>query len=621
MKNVVLFFSIFLFLLIVSQQQKTYAQGIGIGSPSFTPVASAILELKDPTRGFLTTRVSWSSMPASPADGLLVYVNAGSPTDGFGFYYYDGIATSWKKVGIPYLAGTGINITGNTISVIYGTTPGTSAEGNHTHLQLHNQSHTLTSTADHTAGNWRVFYSNGSGQVNELALGTAGQVLSSNGVSAAPSWINSNAGTVTSVSGVSPISVATGTTTPVISIAANSQSSAGVVAAGGANANYVWKTDGSGNPAWRADDNTTYTAGNGLTLTGNQFSLTTPVSIANGGTNASSFTSNQFLWYNGTSIVASGYSNSSFANATHTHATLTRGTGLTGANYDGSTATTWAVDFGTGATQAAPGNHTHTGFDNYQYWTLQGSGANSSNVTSGTTINFTGGGSTTVTKSGNTVTISSTGTTYTAGTGISINGSNQISNTGVTQITAGTGVTISPVGGTGNVTINSSGITGSGTANYIPKWATSSSLTNSILLDNGTHIASTGSILLPAGAYYNFGSYGSGGYGFRDNGGSLEYRNSTGNWTPFPVMPIIPGTTEYWVRPPSTFYIQPQYNAYARVYDNGQPFGFYYDGSNAMGGLFAGGSCGAMGTRGTVSDVPIWTSDVFPLLMQEQTMQ
>jgi len=32
----------------------------------------------------------------------------------------------------------------------------------------------------------------------------------------------------------------------------------------------------------------TYTAGNGLTLTGNQFSLTSPVSISNGGTNASS---------------------------------------------------------------------------------------------------------------------------------------------------------------------------------------------------------------------------------------------------------------------------------------------------------------------------------------------
>jgi len=41
--------------------------------------------------------------------------------------------------------------------------------------------------------------------------------------------------------------------------------------------------------------------------------------IARGGTNSSSLTSSQFLWFNGTSIVASGYSNSSFANASHYH--------------------------------------------------------------------------------------------------------------------------------------------------------------------------------------------------------------------------------------------------------------------------------------------------------------
>jgi len=44
----------------------------------------------------------------------------------------------------------------------------------------------------------------------------------------------------------------------------------------------------------------------------------------------------------------------------HTHATLTRSTGLLGSNYDGSTATSWSVDFGTGSSQAARGNHGHT---------------------------------------------------------------------------------------------------------------------------------------------------------------------------------------------------------------------------------------------------------------------
>ncbi|MBI5219967.1 MAG: tail fiber domain-containing protein [Bacteroidia bacterium] len=111
----------------------------------------------------------------------------------------------------------------------------------------------------------------------------------------------------------------------------------------------------------------TYTPGTGISIASNTISLSSPVSIANGGTNASSYTANQFLLYNGTAFTASGYSNTSFANATHSHTTLTRGSGLTGSNYDGSTATTWAIDFGTGATQVATGNHTHTQLHNQSH--------------------------------------------------------------------------------------------------------------------------------------------------------------------------------------------------------------------------------------------------------------
>lgn len=53
---------------------------------------------------------------------------------------------------------------------------------------LHTRSHTMTSTSDHTAGNWKVFHSNGSGQVIELALGANGTVLKSNGTGAAPTF-------------------------------------------------------------------------------------------------------------------------------------------------------------------------------------------------------------------------------------------------------------------------------------------------------------------------------------------------------------------------------------------------------------------------------------------------
>src|SRR3954471_11035858 len=57
---------------------------------------------------------------------------------------------------------------------------------------------------------------------NVSGVGTSGQVLTSNGASTLPTWQTFTAGTVTSVSGTSgQIDVATGTTTPVISISAS----------------------------------------------------------------------------------------------------------------------------------------------------------------------------------------------------------------------------------------------------------------------------------------------------------------------------------------------------------------------------------------------------------------
>jgi hypothetical protein len=62
------------------------------------------------------------------------------------------------------------------------------ASSSHTHAQLHDRSHAITSSSDHTATAWRVFYSNASGVVTELALGSSGQALLSQGASAAPTW-------------------------------------------------------------------------------------------------------------------------------------------------------------------------------------------------------------------------------------------------------------------------------------------------------------------------------------------------------------------------------------------------------------------------------------------------
>ncbi len=99
--------------------------------------------------------------------------------------------------------------------------------------------------------------------------GTSGQVLTSGGTGA-PTWTTPAVGTVTSVTGITPI-FSTGGATPAISVANNSQSSPGVVAAGGSNLNTVWKTDGSGAPAWRNDSSASYSAGTGLSLSGTTF--------------------------------------------------------------------------------------------------------------------------------------------------------------------------------------------------------------------------------------------------------------------------------------------------------------------------------------------------------------
>jgi hypothetical protein len=64
----------------------------------------------------------------------------------------------------------------------------------------HNRSHAMTSTSDHSSGNYKVFYSTAAGQVAELALSTSGTVLTAQGASAAPVFAVPSA--VTGVSGI-----------------------------------------------------------------------------------------------------------------------------------------------------------------------------------------------------------------------------------------------------------------------------------------------------------------------------------------------------------------------------------------------------------------------------------
>jgi len=63
----------------------------------------------------------------------------------------------------------------------------------------HTRSHTMISTTDHTAGNWKLFASNGSGQITEIIHGTDTYVLTSNGAAVAPTWQASAGGGLSNI--------------------------------------------------------------------------------------------------------------------------------------------------------------------------------------------------------------------------------------------------------------------------------------------------------------------------------------------------------------------------------------------------------------------------------------
>ncbi|MBI4947771.1 MAG: hypothetical protein HY840_15375 [Bacteroidetes bacterium] len=61
-----------------------------------------------------------------------------------------------------------------------------------TAVSTHTQLHSMTSQTDHSAGNWKVFYSDGAAHIQELALGSANQVLTSQGTTSAPTWTSAS---------------------------------------------------------------------------------------------------------------------------------------------------------------------------------------------------------------------------------------------------------------------------------------------------------------------------------------------------------------------------------------------------------------------------------------------
>jgi hypothetical protein len=124
----------------------------------------------------------------------------------------------------------------------------------------------------------------------------------------------------------------------------------------------------------------TFLGSNGTVLSYSAVSLTSSVSgvlpIANGGTNASSLTSNQFLYYNGTSIAASGYNWGSFLSSeSDTLATVTGRGATTGtrsyfnAGVEGSSSSlNGVVGTSTAGGGYAAGNFTTSTANTYGVW-------------------------------------------------------------------------------------------------------------------------------------------------------------------------------------------------------------------------------------------------------------
>lgn len=89
----------FLFIILLAEifiiNGTAVMSQVSITTDGSNPDQSAMLEIKSDSKGLLLPRVDYNNLPASPAEGLLVYVVANAPY-GNGLYLFDG--TSWLKL-------------------------------------------------------------------------------------------------------------------------------------------------------------------------------------------------------------------------------------------------------------------------------------------------------------------------------------------------------------------------------------------------------------------------------------------------------------------------------------------------------------------------------------------
>jgi hypothetical protein len=244
-----LLFSLLVTVALLLGNQSYAQKGVAINTTGADAANSALLDVSSLTKGVLIPRMTAVQRTAilSPAKGLLVYQEDGTE----GFYYFDG--TAWTRLssgtytetdpvvkaingvvksngttvsaavaGTDYLTPTGSAASLTNFPTLNQNTSGTAANvtgivavanggtGATTDAAAFDALSPMTTQGD-------VIYGGTGGTGTRLAKGTAGQVLTMNSGATAPQWSPPAIGTVTGVTGTSPI-ISSGGTAPVISL-------------------------------------------------------------------------------------------------------------------------------------------------------------------------------------------------------------------------------------------------------------------------------------------------------------------------------------------------------------------------------------------------------------------
>lgn len=70
---------------------------------------------------------------------------------------------------------------------------------------MHNQKHSIASSNDHTAGQYKILWSNGDGEVTEISHSASGKYLRSGLSGATPDWANIDANNAVTCAGATPV--------------------------------------------------------------------------------------------------------------------------------------------------------------------------------------------------------------------------------------------------------------------------------------------------------------------------------------------------------------------------------------------------------------------------------